>query len=167
MKISNLSRSLLFIIAFASITLFSCKSKPKDADIQAAVTTKLSANTLTASISSTVNEGVVTLSGECSDDNCKAAAEESAKSVEGVKQVINHISIAPVPITAPVEISADEPLRTAVNETVKAYKGVTATIDNGIITLEGNIKRDELQKLMMRLNSLKPRKVENHLVIIK
>ncbi|MEP6514039.1 MAG: BON domain-containing protein, partial [Parafilimonas sp.] len=113
------------------------------------------------------NEGVVTLSGECSDDNCKAAAEESAKSVEGVKEVINHISITPVPMSAPVEISADEPLRTAVNETVKTYKGVTATIDNGIITLEGNIKRDDLQKLMMKLNSLKPRKVENHLVIIK
>jgi hypothetical protein len=52
-----------------------------------------------------------------------------------------------------------------VDNVVKDYAGVTATINDGIVTLTGEIKKADLQKLMMALNSLKPKKVDNKLVI--
>jgi RecB family exonuclease len=74
----------------------------------------------------------------------------------------------PVPeqkTTAPVEINTDQELRTSVTAVLNDYKEVRADINNGVITLTGTIKQDELQKLIMRLQELKPKKVENQLVI--
>jgi hypothetical protein len=45
------------------------------------------------------------------------------------------------------------------------YPGVSADINEGVITLRGQIKRDSLQQLMMDLNALNPKKIENQLVI--
>ena len=69
------------------------------------------------------------------------------------------------PAPAPVEITADEPLRASVNDAVKQYDGVEAEVKDGVVTLRGEIKRDNLQKLMMSLNELKPKKIENQLVV--
>jgi hypothetical protein len=47
----------------------------------------------------------------------------------------------------------------------KHYPGVSATIQDGVVTLTGEIKRADLQKLMKSLNTLKPKKIENKLTI--
>ncbi len=65
----------------------------------------------------------------------------------------------------PVEISSDATLRSSVNDLVKAYNGVEAEVKDGVVTLRGNIKQDELQTLIMKVQELKPKKVENQLVI--
>ena len=64
-----------------------------------------------------------------------------------------------------VEISSDATLRSSVNDLVKAYDGVQADVKDGVVTLRGNIKQDELQTLIMKVQELKPKKVENQLVI--
>jgi hypothetical protein len=64
-----------------------------------------------------------------------------------------------------VIVSVDDSLRNMITDAVKDYPGVTATVDQGEITLTGNISREKLPKLMMAINSLHPKKVNNNLTI--
>ena len=155
LKLTWLSLATL-IIAFSSC-------KPKDADIQTAVNNKLKENAAYDGLQASVTNEVVTLSGNCETSGCDASAADVVKSVKGVKEVKNNITVTPP--AAPVEITADDPLKAAVNDAISTYKGVTATVSDGVVTLTGKIKRDDLQNLMMKINGLKPRKVENKLTI--
>jgi len=69
------------------------------------------------------------------------------------------------PAPAPVQISSDDSLKNGVRDATKDYPGVTATVDNGEITLTGTITRDKLPSLMQSLNSLRPKKINNKLTI--
>jgi len=64
-----------------------------------------------------------------------------------------------------VEISSDDKLRSSVKDVVKAYEGVEVEVKDGVVTLRGNIKQNDLQSLIMKVQELKPKKVENQLVI--
>jgi hypothetical protein len=66
-----------------------------------------------------------------------------------------------------VVISADDSLRRMIPDATKDFPGVTASVDQGIVTLTGNISRDRLPKLMMAINALHPKKVNNNLTINK
>ncbi len=165
MKLTRIKYLMLCLGVMTGVSFSSCKSKPKDADIQTSVTDKIRARATSSSITASVNDGVVTLAGSCPDTDCKTTAEGAAKEVNGVKQVINNISVYQPAPQAPVEITDDAPLKSAVDDVIRDYKDVTATINNGVITLQGSIKRDDLQKLMVRLNGLNPRKVENKLTL--
>lgn len=67
--------------------------------------------------------------------------------------------------TSPVEIALDDALTTGVRDATKDYPGVTATVNNGEVTLTGTIKRDRLPGLMQSINSLNPKKVNNNLAV--
>jgi hypothetical protein len=69
------------------------------------------------------------------------------------------------PAPAPVVIAADDPLSKGVTDAIKDYPGVKADVKDGVVTLTGDIKRAELQKLMMSLHTLKPKKIDNKLTI--
>ncbi|HEX7846937.1 MAG TPA: hypothetical protein VF476_14145 [Chitinophagaceae bacterium] len=66
---------------------------------------------------------------------------------------------------APVIVSPDASLRQSVDNVLGSYNSVSADVKDGVVTLRGNIKRDDLQTLMMKIQELRPRKVENQLVI--
>jgi hypothetical protein len=88
---------------------------------------------------------------------CKSKPKEEPK-----------VETAPVetaPAPAPVEIAADDALTTGVKDATKDYPGVTATVDNGEVTLTGTVQRARLQNLMQSINSLRPKKVNNKLTI--
>lgn len=67
--------------------------------------------------------------------------------------------------TAPVEIATDDQLTNGVKDATKDFPGVTATVNNGEVTLTGNIKRDRLPTLMQSIQALHPKKVNNNLTI--
>lgn len=84
-------------LMFMAVGLYSCA--PSDATVQQDVNAKISS---VSGVTAEVKEGVVTLSGEVADDATKAAAEDSVKSVKGVKSVSNNIMVqAPVPPPPP------------------------------------------------------------------
>ena len=151
------------LVLFFIASLASCKQKVSDADLKTSVDNAIAANASLSGASTNVNDGVVTLTGEVKDDAAKASAETVAKGVKGVKSVVNNLTVAPPP--APVVITADDPLKASVDATIKTYPGVSATIQDGVVTLTGEIKKADLQKLMMALNTLKPKKIENKLTI--
>lgn len=155
-------KSILLGMSLA-LALVACG--PKDTDIQKEISAKLSA---LPGVEVTVKDGVATISGICKDDAFKQNAESIIKGIKGVKSVVNNCEIAApetVTETAPVEINPDAVLNTSVNEVVKTYNGVSATVKDGVVTLTGDIKRDQLQNLIKSVQELKPKKVENKLTI--
>ena len=66
-----------------------------------------------------------------------------------------------------VIISADDSLKRMIPDATKDFPSVTASVDQGVIILTGNIDRDRLPKLMKALNALHPKKINNNLTINK
>lgn len=156
----------LAAVLLAAVSLTSCKSTPKDSDIQAEFAQKAGGNAQLANITSTVNDGVLTLTGECPDPTCKTSAEQAAHDVKGVKSVVNNITVTPPPAPqAPVAINDDAAIRNSVSAIVQGYPGVTADVQNGAVTLKGTIKRANLQKLMMAVQGAKIKNVNNQLTV--
>jgi osmotically-inducible protein OsmY len=155
----KLSTFLLLLSFTLAVGLTACKKKASDADIKAAIETALKADPMAMNTTVSVEKGVATITGECKDDMCKAHCAELVKGIKGVKDVVNNCTIAPPP--PPVEIAADDPLTKAVTDAIKDFPGVMATVKDGIITLTGEISKDKLQKLMMGLQALHPKKVES------
>jgi len=154
--------SILLISGSAVLLAPGCKSKPKDADIKA----KVEAAVANSAVMVDVKDADVTLSGTVQDDAAKNAAETAAKSVENVKGVTNAITVTPPPPPpAPVEIAVDSTLISGVNLVMKNYKDVKATVDKGVVTLTGTVKRDELPRLMQAIMALRPKNVENKLTV--
>jgi len=100
------------------------------------------------------------------DDATKTACENAVKDIAGVKSVVNNCTVTPPPPPpAPVVISADDPLIKSVNDAIKDFPGVKASVSEGVVTLTGEIQRPSLQRLMKSLQSLKPKKIDNQLTI--
>ncbi|MFX1706039.1 BON domain-containing protein [Chitinophaga sp. CC14] len=156
MKLKHLTTVILSV---GLLFMISCKSKPKDADIQAAVTTALQSS---PGVSADVKDGVVTLSGSVASQADKDAAEAAVKLNQGVKSVVNNVTVAPPPppAPAPVEVTADDSLKTAVASIVKDFPGIQADVKEGVIIITGEQKADRWKKLKMALDALKPKKVD-------
>ena len=155
--------SLCAVVLFAAIAFSSCK--PSDEQLQKQVTTGITA--VSSAISSEVKKGEVTLSGIVNSDDLKAAAETAAKAVKGVKSVVNNIEVQ---LPAPV-ITPDQALQTAISTAVAAggdaFSKVAVAVQDSVVSLTGEIKKADLQKVMQIVNGLSPKKVANSLNIVK
>ncbi len=158
----KLTRILTPLIVFA---LFFVGCGPKDKDIQTSVENKIRTENNMTGIAATVNDGVVTLSGQCESEAAKAKCTELAQGVKGVKSVTNNCTVMQMQTQTPMQVNPDETLQKGVTDATKDHPGVSATVNDGVITLTGNITRDKLSKLMMTLNSLQPKKIQNQLTI--
>lgn len=154
----KISLSLMMVATlFMAISFTACKSKPKDATIKTAIETALKADPTLSSVVADVKDGVVSLSGTLADDATKTKVLELVKGVKGVKadKITDNLQVTP-----PVVITADDPLMTAVNDAVKSFPGISATVKDGVVSLVGAISKADRQKLMMAINALKPKKVD-------
>lgn len=157
-----LTTFLVFIIPW----IFSASCGETDSSIQSAVNMAITDNADLSGIMASVKDGVVTLSGEVKNEMAKSSADTILGKIKGVKQVVNNCSVAPPPpAPAPVVIADDDPLSKGVADATKDYPGVKASVQDGVITLTGDIKKADLKKLMMSLNTLKPKKIDNKLTV--
>lgn len=149
------------LVLLLGVMLFSCK--PSDEKLQTAVQTALTA--AGSNVSSSVKEGVVTLSGTVDSEAAKIAAETAVKAVKDIKSISNNIEVK-VP-QAPVVINNDEVLTTAINAAITAggFSDVTVSVKDGEVTLNGDAKKADLAKIMQIANEAKPAKVINNLNI--
>jgi hyperosmotically inducible periplasmic protein len=154
----NISAYLLMITIFAT-AMVGCNSKPKDPEIKASVVTALNANPQTTGLAVNVTDGVVTVNGEVKDASAKAEVTTIASDVKGVKSVQNNVTVA-APAPAFVEITADDPLTTGVKDATKDFPGVTATVNDGVITVSGELKSADWRRLKIALDGLRPKKVD-------
>ncbi|MCU0387502.1 MAG: BON domain-containing protein [Chitinophagaceae bacterium] len=148
-------KKLIFLLLAAGMFAFNA-CKPKDADIQKAVETALAS---VDGVSSSVSEGVVTLTGTVASEDTKAAAETALKAIKGVKSITNNIQVV-LPV-----ISGDDVLTEGLKTALAAFSTVTGTVKDSVITLTGEIARGDLQKVIQAAQALRPKKVENQLTI--
>jgi len=148
------------------MTLLFTACKPSDSAIAESVKSNISA--VTQGLTVDVKEGVVTLTGQVPDDATKAAVESALQGIKGVNSVVNNITVPPPP-PPPVQINPDDVLRTTIQAAFDAQgiKGITAVVSNGEVTLTGDVKKADLQKVMQVANESKPKKVINQMKIIK
>jgi hyperosmotically inducible periplasmic protein len=158
---SKIKRVLLGLVLVTAVTITGCG--PKDVDIEKNSTAAISAY---PGVSVSVKDGVATLTGEVSNESTKASIENSVKSVKGVKSVSNNLTVMPPATSAPVEINPDATLQQSVSTIISSMNltKVQATVKDGVVTLNGEIKKADLPTLMQKLNEIKPKKIENKLV---
>ena len=113
MKSLNASvRLLLTALSLFAITLIGCKGKPTDSEILASINEKIATKDEMKGLTANVSNGVVTLTGECPTEECRKDCADQVKKMNGVKDVQNNIAVASaMPAPAPVEIAADETLK--------------------------------------------------------
>lgn len=144
-------KTILMLLSLG-VVVMSCK--PKDADVQKAITEKIASTPEMAGMTVTVSEGVATLSGECKDDACKINCESIVKGMKGVKSVVNNCTVP-----APVVINPDQELIDASNAVLAGFEGVESTVADGVINVTGTIDMAKWKELMPLLQELKPKKV--------
>lgn len=160
MKVLRLFSALTLIFALgAGIT--SC-NQPKDADIQSAAQELLDANPELAGVTVTVQNKVATLTGTVNDDSAKSYAESMVTGVQNVTSVVNQVEVVP---PAPDHSGLDAAINAALPDVLKDHSTVTATVQDGVITLNGEIKESDQQALMEKVNALSPVQVVNNLTV--
>ena len=163
---NHIGRRIVICLACMSLAVFAvaCNKGPDDATITAGVKAKISADSPARANAVTVSthEAAVTLTGAVDSEAIKAKVEQDAKSVEGVKSVVNNLTVKP-----PIVFSADTTIKSAVmaNLTKHNITGITVEVVNGEVTLKGTIERAKLQNAMMAANDAKPKKVINQMTI--
>ena len=133
---------------------------PKDADIKAAADTAIGG---VPGVSVAVTNGVATISGEFADEATRTSTTAKVAAVKGVKSVADSSTMAPPPVV----ISPDDALRTSVTAALAAFPTLTATIADGVITLNGEIKKSELPMAMQALSALNPKRIDNKATVKK
>jgi len=153
---------LLAVLVSASLSFTGCK--PKDADIKSKVEKALRSDATIVDPTVEVNDGVVTLSGQCQDETCRATCEATARSVKGVKSVINNMSLpAPAPLPESVTTVLDEATQQKVRDGLKDIPGVTVTFTGEKAVVSGTVTAANRTKIMQILASAKVLSDESNL----
>ncbi len=153
MKFKKLSL-LLFLCVAVGFT--SCKSQEdKDKKIKEDIE-----KILVSGVTVEVDRGVAKIRGTFENDETHMQVLKDARNVPNVKSVIDDAITQAAPTVTP-----DDMLKQKVDAILVSYPLVTASISDGMITLNGSIERVELPGLMKKMNEAQPRKVENLLKI--
>lgn len=157
---------MLFIITcilVSGITLQSCKQSDENLkkDVDKAIEGRYN-----STVSTSVKDGVVTLTGTVESQQEKMSVENDVKAVKHVKSVVNNISVRESNITSqePV-INPDNTIKSSVESRLQTegFKDVKVEVSNGEVTLTGDLKRSDLTKVMQIANESNPKKVNNKL----
>lgn len=77
----------LLLSVLITLSLSACTAKTDDTSIQQRVNKELKKDRAGAALNATVDNGVVTITGECQGDNCAQDLAEKVKKMDGVKDV--------------------------------------------------------------------------------
>lgn len=127
----------------------SCKSQAeKDAE------TKAKIEALIPGITVNVKNGIATLSGELTSEEESQKAIANISKISGVQFVVNNTSIP-----AATSIDSNQLLTDGTAALLAAFPGVMASVRNNVITLSGEITKENWVQLQPMLTDLHPKKV--------
>jgi len=167
MKLIRLLTGLLFA---ATISFTGCK--PKDEDIKAKVDKVIQEDAMLSGAVADVKEGVVTISGQMKDEDCRALCTKKVRDVKGVKDVINNATVAPPPpppVAPPASVTTvlDEVTQQKVKDGFKDIKGVTVTFEGDKAVLSGEVSKADNMKIMQILAAAKVKSDASKLTVKK
>lgn len=144
----KLTKLLMAVVVSATMLFVSCK--PKDGDIKANVEKALKADPMMSNTMVDVKDGVVTMSGECKNDACKAMCEKTVKDVKGVKSVVNNCMVAAPAPPPPASLSTtiDATKMQQVKDGLKDIPGVTVEFVGDKAVLKGAVTDANRVKIM-------------------
>lgn len=87
------------------------------------------------------------------------------KKTEVVTDPVSPTVVTPPTTPAPVVINPDDSLSGMVTDATKDFPTVKTSVSDGVITLTGEINKENLMTLMQSLQQLRPKKIENKLTI--
>lgn len=122
-----------------------------DSDVQKAIQGKLAEKNISG-VTVTVKDGVATLEGETEEITVKNMAEASALTVDGVRSVVNNITVTTRHSGEPS--ADDERLKAKIEEDLKRAGciGVTVTVANSKVTIEGIVPNDKYVECLQVVN---------------
>ena len=154
MKFKKITLLLFLCIA---VGLTSCKSHDdKDKQIKEDIE-----KILVPGVSVNVDRGVAKITGEFDTEEIHNSVLRDAKKVKNVKSVLDDAITRAVP--TPTQANNFEEKIDAI---LVLYPMVKANINDGTVTLTGELERSELPGLMQKINETQPKKVENSIKII-
>lgn len=152
----KLTKVLMAVAIIATLGFVSCK--PKDADIKAKIEAALKASPDMASTMVDVKDGVVTLTGECKDETCKANCGKAVEDlkVKGVKNVVNSCGVKPAvmePASTTVNVSIDAAVQQKINDGLKDIKGATVSFEGKKAIFSGTLSASQKTTLQQLCGS--------------
>jgi osmotically-inducible protein OsmY len=133
-------------------------NKDRDQSLKADLTAKAGVEQDFLGVHFTVQNGIVTLAGECPTQKAKDAVVKKVKNTYQVDSVIDQLTIAPV------TIGTDFLLKKSVDSVMQFYAAAAAVTKDSTVQLMGEVPQAKQQELVNAINGLKPKAVENHLV---
>lgn len=159
--------TMKLISVFVGVLLLASCAK-NDSDLQRAASDKLSADNING-VAVAVKDGTATLTGEVKDMTTRTKAEADVKTIQGIKTVNNHLSL--IPITAvPTPSGQDKAMEDAITANLKKanVSSVTVSVDNGQVTLGGQVTSNEdLAKATLAASSIHPKGITNNISVKK
>jgi hyperosmotically inducible protein len=176
--------AILAVLAFA--VLSTACSQQADIGITTKVKSLLESDRAisnAAQIQVTTEKKVVTLAGPVDSPATKAHAVTIAKGVEGVKKVVDNLTVAPAPVAAAQPAAAEAapgtataPTDTAITQAVKeklllqpetASGNIAVDTHDGVVTLTGTVKspQEKEQVIQTARNTQGVQRVEDKLSI--
>lgn len=154
-------KKFLTVVAIAAFAVYlpACKGKLKDADVKTAAEAVIAANPDYKGLVVDVKDGIATVTGEVRDASVQSALKTSLGAVKGVKSIQDNTTIAAPPPPPPV-IAADDPLTQGINDALKDFPSVKATVKDGIISVTGETTAANWKKIKIALDALRPKKVD-------
>lgn len=148
------------LILFIGISISSCRTD--DLKTTKNVETALIENNIMAT--SSVKNGIVTLTGEVESEEAKAKAEELIKSIKGVRRIVNDLAVV-VPEPPKPVVTPDDSLKIVLVGALESagYYGVGVDVAEQEVVLTGDVKKADLKKIVKIVNDAKPKKVTNNL----
>lgn len=148
-----------YCIAAFSLVLLLTSCGPDDATLNGKAKSALLVNY--ATVNSNVRNGIATLKGVVESEEQKNDAEAIVKNIDGIKSVVNEITVQ-----APPEVpSPDDVLKATIFVALSeaGYSNVAMEVKDSIITLSGAQSKQDQDKILKALKDVTTAKVVNNM----
>jgi hyperosmotically inducible periplasmic protein len=149
-------KKVMFVfVAIMSLAIMatSCKKKVKDEDIKKEVEAILAKQgDMMKNATVSVTKGVVTVGGECKDQNCsdvcsKALNEAKIKGVEKIEWNCTVAPPPPTPTSTATNVSVDAAVQQKIKDGLKDIKGAVVAFEGKKALITGAISKADAMKI--------------------
>lgn len=156
-----MKKSLFICLCMLLSGLFMQSCGPDDVKIATDVKNVLLLNY--PQTSSSVRNGIATLTGVVDTEEKKADAEKLVREVNGVKNVVNDIEVR----ASVSEINRDLTMKATINNALFEAKITTVEVEvkDQIVTLKGNINKGDQKRILDMVKRTNPKEIIDNMTL--